>query len=298
MREETRSLPIGKIIMGVAIGLVATILLLGSWFTIDQGERGVVLRYGAIVNTAEPGLGFKIPLVTTVATVSVQDQTQLYENVQAYSNDQQVATMRVSVTYQVPPSEVVAVYSEYGSVENMVSRALDRQVPKSMEEVFGQFNAVTAIQERARLGTEFFNAIQKSVEGVPIIIKSVQLENIDFSTAYEESVEARMKAEVEVKTAQQNALKAQVDAERDAKVKITNAQADAASKVAAAEADAKAVTLRGEAEASAIKAKAAALAQNPALIALTQAERWNGVLPTTMLPGGSVPMLNLGDPLK
>lgn len=62
----------------------------------------------------------------------------------------------------------------------------------------------------------------------------------------------------------------------------------------AAEADAKAVQLRGEAEASAIKAKSAALASNPALISLTQAERWNGQLPTTMVPGGAVPFLNVG----
>ena len=33
--------------------------------------------------------------------------------------------------------------------------------------------------------------------------------------------------------------------------------------------------------------------QNAQLIALTQAEKWNGVLPATMVPGGTVPFLNL-----
>ena len=36
-----------------------------------------------------------------------------------------------------------------------------------------------------------------------------------------------------------------------------------------------------------------ALRDNPGLVALTQAEKWDGQLPRTMLPGGSIPMLNL-----
>jgi hypothetical protein len=29
-------------------------------------------------------------------------------------------------------------------------------------------------------------------------------------------------------------------------------------------------------------------------VALTQAERWDGKLPTTMVPGGALPMLSVG----
>ena len=58
-------------------------------------------------------------------------------------------------------------------------------------------------------------------------------------------------------------------------------------------AQAEATTLRGNAEASAIKAKGEALAANPNLVALIQARRWNGVLPTTLVPGSAVPFLNV-----
>jgi hypothetical protein len=63
---------------------------------------------------------------------------------------------------------------------------------------------------------------------------------------------------------------------------------------AQAQADADAARLRGEAGADAIRAKGAALRDNPTLIALTSAERWNGILPTTMVPGGAVPFVNVG----
>jgi len=52
--------------------------------------------------------------------------------------------------------------------------------------------------------------------------------------------------------------------------------------------------LAQRAEADAIRAKGAALRDNPTLIALTSAERWNGILPTTMVPGGAVPFVNVG----
>ena len=51
---------------------------------------------------------------------------------------------------------------------------------------------------------------------------------------------------------------------------------------------------RGDAEASAITARAKALGDNPNLVSLTQAEKWDGKLPATMVPGGSVPMIALG----
>jgi len=43
----------------------------------------------------------------------------------------------------------------------------------------------------------------------------------------------------------------------------------------------------------AIEARAKALGTNPNLVTLVQAERWNGVLPTTMVPGSAVPFVSL-----
>lgn len=56
---------------------------------------------------------------------------------------------------------------------------------------------------------------------------------------------------------------------------------------------AESIRLKGEAEATAINAKGKALRDNPALVALIQAERWNGQLPTTMVPGATVPFMDV-----
>jgi regulator of protease activity HflC (stomatin/prohibitin superfamily) len=277
---------IGSAVVG---GLVALTILGGSWYTVDQGERGVVLRNGAIIGTAEPGLGFKFPIVDRVVRVSVQDRNRMYENVGAYSRDQQPAVLALSVSYRMPEGEVTTIYERFGGEDGLVTRVIDRQLNEAVRTVFGRYNAVEAVQQRERMAMDIREAVQRAVQG-PVTIVGVQLENIDFSDAYEASIEQRMLAEVEVQRVQQNAERERVQAE----IRVIQAQAEAEARVAQATAEAEAITLTGEAEASAIRARGAALRDNPALIELVQAERWNGTLPTTMVPGQTVPFLNVG----
>jgi regulator of protease activity HflC (stomatin/prohibitin superfamily) len=283
-------------LMPVAVLAVAAAAVLGSWYTIDQGFRGVITRNGAVIGVAEPGLSFKLPFFDSVNYISVQEHSRTYgqeQGLSTYSRDQQPAFIRVSVNYQLPAGRVDEVYANFGSEEAMVSRILDPRVMQTTKNVFGQFNAVTAIQERERLNIEMREALIKAIGDEPITVTGLQVENIDFSKAYEESIEQRMQAEVEVQKLRQNAEREKVQAQ----ITVTKAQAEADSVRARAQAEADAIRLRGDAEAAAIKARSEALGQNPNLIALTQAERWNGQLPTTMVPGGSVPFMNVGPPV-
>lgn len=106
---------------------------------------------------------------------------------------------------------------------------------------------------------------------------------------YEKSVEDRMRAEVEVQTQKQNLEKERVNAQ----IAVTQAQAEADSQLARAKAQAESIRITGEAEASAIKSRAEALAKNQDLIELTKAEKWNGELPTTMLPNSTLPFFDV-----
>lgn len=284
-REQIKS-RIGWFLGVAAVALFALTIFFGSWYQIDQGERGVHLRNGAVVGSSEPGLGFKLPIFDTIKHISVQNLNMQYEKVPAYSKDQQTAEIKVSVSFHVPPGSVIELYSEYGSIEGLTSRVVDRQVPTQVENVFGRYTAVSAVQNRVQLVQDVTKAIRESIKG-PVVIDSVQLENIDFSDAYEKSIELRMQAEVLVQTEKQNLEKEKVNAE----IALTQAQGQANSNLARARAEAEATRLKGEAEATAIKARAQALAQNQDLVELTKAERWDGKLPTTMIPNSAIPFL-------
>lgn len=254
--------------LSVVVFLLIIFILGDSFYTVDQGERGVILRNGAVVGEAEPGMGLKTPLLDSVEHISTQSQKAVYGDVKTYSRDQQPATLRVSINYHV--TDVRTVYSDYRTLTNMVDRLMSPQVYTWSENTFGQFNAVSAVQDRAKLNAELAIALRKVVRG-PLAIESVQIENIDFSGKYEEAVEARMEATVR----QQQA---------EAEAAATRTRADAA---------AYAVKVAGEGQASAIKARGDALRENPGIPALVVAEKWDGHLPTTMPPGGSVPFIKV-----
>ena len=271
---------------GGAIVIILVMVVLSTYFTIDQGERGVILHNGAIVGEAEPGLHFKMPIITSIEKISVQIQKESFEKtaesdarMQAYSRDQQPATIALSVNYHV--TDVSAVYAQYGSLTSMESRVINPRTYEQLKNVFGQFDAADAIQKRASLNAKVYDAIRSAVRG-PVVIDSVQIEDISFSAQYEAAVEARMQAIVK-----------QQQAEADKQKRIIDADASAYEVKAAADAKAHQIEVQGAAEASAIKARGDALRENPGLPTLVAAEKWNGVLPTTMVPGNALPFLNL-----
>lgn len=279
---------IAWIVLGIFAFLFGLTIIFGSWYTIDQSQRGVILRNGAIVGVAQPGLGFKLPLIDSINKFSFQSHIETFDNMESYSADQQVAQLKISVNYRLAADRVQEIYAQYGSSEGVINRLVRPHVFQQTKVVFGQYTAIRAIQERAKLNSDVAQSIQAAVTG-PVIVESVQIENIDFSKTYEASIEQRMLAEVEVQKLRQNAEREKVQAQ----ITVTRANAEADATRARAQAEAAAIELRGNAEAKVISLRASALAQNQNLIALTQAERWDGRLPSTMIPGQAVPMLGV-----
>jgi len=273
------------IAIAIVIGLYIAI---AGWYTVDAGERAVQLRNGAITRTNDAGLYFKLPFIDSVKYISTRTQNRSFNDLSTYSKDQQPAKIRASVTYRVPAGDAETVYLNFRDINGLASNTIERQVPNQIENVFGHYSAIEAVQKRAQLTKDVNDAIKQSLENYPVIIESVQIEDIDFSRAYEQSVEDRMKAEVEVQTQKQNLEKEKITAE----IAVTKAQAIADSTLAQAKAEAEAVILKGEAEAKAITAKTKALQANSALVELTKAEKWDGKLPATVLPNSALPFID------
>src|SRR4030088_1896790 len=98
----------------VVVGLVALIVILGSWYTVDQTERGVLLRNGAVIGTAQPGLGLKVPLIDGVEKISVKTATYTWDKMNSYSYDQQPADLWISVALRASPKIVSFLSAEFG----------------------------------------------------------------------------------------------------------------------------------------------------------------------------------------
>src|SRR5712675_2401017 len=254
--------------VGAAIAaLIILMIVTGSWYTVDQTQRGALLRNGALVEVVQPGVHFEGPLVDNVVKSDMQTHTYSWAKVNSYSADQQPADLKISITIRTSPDKVPEVYSRFaGDLKAAVERLVTPLMNKDVKIVFGQYTAVRAITQRGPLNTDVTRALTESMAYDPIfILEGVQIENIDFSPEYIKSVEQRMQAEVEVQRLRQNLEREKVQAE----IVVTQATAKANGVRAAAQAEADAIRLRGDAEASAITARAKALGDNPNLVSLT-----------------------------
>ena len=260
-------------------GLVAVYVVFASWYIVDQGERAVVLRLGAIVGEAGPGPHFKLPWIDTVRKITVQNQNKRYQRARG-------VLARPAAGQPHGQRLVRRVGSERRLRAVRRSRWRHRAAHRSARDVGRQDDLRPVRRRRARfrsapgLNIDFSDAITSAITG-PINIISVQIENIDFSEAYEQSVEQRMLAQVEIQRREQNLRTTEVEAQ------IARTRA---------EGEANAIRLRGEAEGAAIRARADALRANADLVQLQAVEKWDGKLPTTMVPSTALPFINLQPP--
>ena len=89
----------------IAFGILAVIslwALLSFFFTIDAGERGVVLRFGAVTRVVAEGIQWKLPFMEQVVKMSFRVQESTTKTEAASRDLQAVHTTIVSAANAQP----------------------------------------------------------------------------------------------------------------------------------------------------------------------------------------------------
>lgn len=277
-------------IIAIVIAVLGLGFLFDSFYTVDEGERVVLLRNGALHGMETPGWHLKAPIIDEAVNMSIRTEKTPYQ-LSAYSKDIQTAKVLITVQHRLNPDTVDKVYAQYG--EGYVTRIIAPIVNARSKVIFGQFTAADAISQRGRLAADMEIAIVDELGGAEsyVIIDGIQIEDITFSGEFNQAIEARMKAEIDVAKRTQDLAKEVVEADI---VRTTAAGAADARKLNA-DAVAYTILVQAKSEAESIDIRGAALKDNPGLVDLVKAERWNGVLPTTMLPNSTIPFMNMGN---
>ena len=295
-----------KLTIASAVG--AAVLLGGFLSTnvIDEGEKGVVLTFGEISKTWDPGLHFKIPFIQSLKTYStrvqktkfgrdINDERSNSPLLSAYSSDQQIIeSYSLSVTWAYDPMQIEKVYKYFGTASSdaVFTTVVSPTVIQTTKAILGQYTAQTIVQERTKLDAQIEEALKTELKDFPINILSVQFEDVNFSRRYEDMLEQTAQKKMEIEKANNELQRIQIESRQQV------AQAEAQNQAIKLQADAKAYQIRveAEAEADAIKMRAEALKSNPELVDLTIAEKWDGSVPQTVVAGEGksvVPLMNI-----
>lgn len=265
--------------------------------TVPTGHTGIVTTFGRVENyTLEAGLHFLAPWqdVTNMDNRTQKEVIQLG----CFSSDIQEVQVTYTINYQIDKSNAQTIYRTIGTgyFQTVVA-------PKTLEAVkgvFAKYNAENLVSSRAVLSKEIEKVLVSDMANYNIEIVSTSIEDIDFTDAFTNAVEAKQVAEQNKLKAQTEQEQLNIEAEAEAKRKVIAAQAAADAALIAANNEADIVKIQadsaeyqGQKDAAIMSQVGEQLAKYPGLINYYYVTGWNGELPETMLSDGVSAFLNL-----
>lgn len=264
------------------LGVLGLVTLLGSFQIVSPGNRGIVVRLGAVQEQVlEEGFHLKIPFITEIREVSIRVQKSDVKT-EAASKDLQSVHSMFTINWRMNPQKVHMIYKNTGDAEALVVNILTPAVNEVLKIATAKKTAEEIIAKRAEVKAEIDAMLVERMKKYDLVVEDVSLVNLTFSEEFNKAIEAKQIAEQRTKQAQYEADKAKIDAE--SAVNKAKGEADSAIEEA-----------RGAASATITKAKAEAAAKTmiqktltPQILKLEYYKTWNGVLPQVVTNGGVI----------
>ena len=247
----------------------------GFFSKVSNGNVAVVTHFGkAQDEVLEPGMHVK-SYFSTLNPMSTQTQ-KVQIPLAAFSSDIQQVNAVVTLNYNVDKANAITLFREVG--KDYVGSLMSPRIQENTKIVFSHYTAENLVQKRDTLSAEILALMQEDLAPYGINVSAVAIEDIDFTDAFTNAVEAKQVATQEKLTAQTQQERLTMEAEAQAQRATIEATAAAERQKIAAEAEANAKV-------------AASLTQE--LIDYTKAQLWNGEMPAVM--GDATPILDMTD---
>jgi regulator of protease activity HflC (stomatin/prohibitin superfamily) len=214
----------------------------------------------------------------------------------AFSKDIQETAVTYTINYKISENDAMTIYRTIG--KNYFETVISPNISEAVKTATAHYTAESLVNNRDKLSQEIELILTDLLEKYKIIIVGTSIEDLDFTDAFTNAVEAKQ-------VAAQNKLKAQTEQEQqtmeeEAKAKraVIQANAEAEQAKIAANADLEVVKIQAEASLYAGQREAEmnqriAEALTPQLISYYWIKQWDGELPDTMLGEGADVMLAL-----
>lgn len=260
----------GKIAAHIVLAFLILFIGLPAFFssfgTVGAGERGIKTRFGKVLGIVNTGLYFKTPFIEGVEVMDVQTQKE-QTDASAASSDLQTVNTKVAINYNIDPAKVTDLYTRIGV--DYKTKVIDPAIQEIVKAVTAKYTAEQLITKRAEVTDLIQTSLTDKLAASDMNVTSVSIINFDFSESFNTAIEAKV-------TAEQNALAA--------KNKLDQVKFEAEQTVATAQAQAEAIKI----QAQAINSQGGA-----DYVQLQAVAKWNGQLPVQMIPGASVPFINI-----
>ena len=249
-RFLTRILP-ATILAFAAIAMISV----SCMRTVPTGHTGIVTTFGRVEDiTYEAGVHLCAPW-QSVVNMDNRNQKQSID-LSCFSSDIQEVAVTYTLNYQIAKTNAQTIYKEIG-VSYYETVILPR-VQEAVKSELAKYTAEELLSNRAQLSEDIKSLLTSKLSAYNIVVLDASMENLDFSDAFTDAVEAKQVAEQKSKQAQieqqQKTMEANAAAERaeidaNAASAVSKIQADAAAQVSKIQAEAAAEVAKIQAEA-------------------------------------------------
>ena len=263
----------------LALVLSAALALFSCVATVPTGHTGVVTTFGHVEDyTLDAGVHLVKPWQQVVKMDNrVQKQTV---TLACFSSDIQEVNMSYTINYQIRKADAMTLYSTVGVA--YYDTVVSPNIAEAVKVATARYTAEELVGMRDDLASAIEKILSEKLEQYNIEVVSTSIEDMDFTDAFTDAVEAKQ-------VAQQNKLKAQTEAEQ----RVIEANAAAEVRKVQADAEAYEVLARAAAEAEANRKISESLTRD--LIDYNYAQSWDGALPTIMTGGSGGLIVSAGD---
>ncbi|WP_339616012.1 SPFH domain-containing protein [uncultured Gilvimarinus sp.] len=219
-----------------AIVAVALIVITRGVRIVPQGRKDVVQRLGRYHQTLTPGLNLIIPFFDTVAyKVTTKDIVLDIPSQDVITQDNAVIIANAVAYINIVSPEK----SVYGVEDYII--AIQNLIQTSLRSIIGEMALDSALSSRDQIKTRLKDSISDDIADWGIILKTVEIQDINPSTTMQQAMEEQAAAERQRRAAVTKAEGEKQAAILEADGRLEASRRDAEAKIVLADASARAI---------------------------------------------------------
>ena len=270
------------IIAACAVVLFAVLFCVLCIRTVPTGYTGILTTFGRVEDVElSSGVHIKSPFQKIV---KMDNRTQKAEvKTQTFSSDIQQVDVQMSVNYSIDQGTARNLYKTVG--KEYYNKIVLPRILENTKSVFARYTAESLVSNRNKLSVEIHDLISTDIGEYGITVSSFSVEDIDFTDAFTNAVEAKQVAAQNKLAEETRQAQKTMEQEQIAKRRIIDANAAAEEAKIQAEADLEVTKIQADAAEyaglkEAAKNKAVAEWLSKDLLGYYYIQKWNGELPT------------------
>src|SRR3990172_4516145 len=210
---------LGKMLIPIIAVLI--LLVFRPWVIVGPGQRGVLIRLGAVQKgVLGEGFHFKLPFIDSAVKINVQVQKN-EAKADAASKDLQIISTVIATNYHLMPETVDEVYQKIGLA--FEDKLIQPAVQEVIKAVCAKYTAEELIAKRGEVKSAIRTELAERLAAFNIKVVEVSVADFNFSRTFNDAIESKQVAEQKVAQAKNELDRIKIENEQ----KISMAKAEA-----------------------------------------------------------------------